>query len=158
MKTPLVGTAILLNRGNRFLVARRLSKHAYGVYGCPGGKLEFGESPLDCVQRELFEETQLKAIFIRFLSYVASTHYEEEDKHYITLWFKGQLDPEFYDKKPKVELSGKEPKTEPWEWKTLQELREVPLMSSTLEALRFIDKTSVLKHYQIQKDKNGECN
>lgn len=56
----LVVTAGLLLQDDRILLAQRLPGGACGsLWELPGGKLEFGESPEDCLRRELAEELGL---------------------------------------------------------------------------------------------------
>ncbi len=45
------------------LILNREYRHAAGifVFGCPGGKLEDGEDPIDCGRRELLEESGYEA-------------------------------------------------------------------------------------------------
>lgn len=47
---------ILINEKNQVLVADELIKNAE-ITKFPGGGLEFGEGPLDCLKREFMEET-----------------------------------------------------------------------------------------------------
>ncbi|RMF45989.1 MAG: (deoxy)nucleoside triphosphate pyrophosphohydrolase [Deltaproteobacteria bacterium] len=54
---PLIVTAAIAERNGRILVTRRPDdcRHA-GLWEFPGGKLEDGESPEQCLERELAEE------------------------------------------------------------------------------------------------------
>jgi mutator protein MutT len=55
--TPIVVTAAVVERDGRLLVARRLEgTHLAGHWEFPGGKSEEGESPEQCLERELREE------------------------------------------------------------------------------------------------------
>ena len=55
-RTLLVGAGVLHRRG-RVLVARRATgRHLAGFWEFPGGKLEPGESPQACLEREFIEE------------------------------------------------------------------------------------------------------
>jgi 8-oxo-dGTP diphosphatase len=62
-RTLLVTAGVLRQRG-RVLVARRSpGRHLAGLWEFPGGKLESGESPEACLEREFIEEfgVQVKA-------------------------------------------------------------------------------------------------
>jgi 8-oxo-dGTP diphosphatase len=55
------GVGVLVVRGGRVLLGRRLSEHGHGTWSCPGGKPADGESAIECAVRELREETGLAA-------------------------------------------------------------------------------------------------
>jgi 8-oxo-dGTP diphosphatase len=51
----------LIHRDGRFLIARRKpGVHLAGFWEFPGGKREIGESLMECLQRELFEELRVR--------------------------------------------------------------------------------------------------
>ena len=50
---PGAGVAVLDDEGRLLLVRRRVD----GQWGCPGGRVEFGESWAECARREFREET-----------------------------------------------------------------------------------------------------
>jgi 8-oxo-dGTP diphosphatase len=57
MKLVLVAACALVDADNRVLIARRPpGKAMAGLWEFPGGKLEAGETPEDCILRELKEE------------------------------------------------------------------------------------------------------
>jgi 8-oxo-dGTP diphosphatase len=59
--TPTLVTLIYCLRDERVLLLRR-RKHPFpGLWTGPGGKVDFGESPVECAVRELREETGLRA-------------------------------------------------------------------------------------------------
>ena len=61
MKTILVTGAIIQN-DNNFLIGRRgKDEKSAGMWEFPGGKLEQGESPKECIKRELKEELNIDA-------------------------------------------------------------------------------------------------
>lgn len=47
-------------REGRLLIVRRTRQPGRGLYSFPGGRLEFGETLTDAVQREVLEETGLR--------------------------------------------------------------------------------------------------
>ena len=61
MKIILVTRAIIQN-DNKFLIGRRgKDEKSAGMWEFPGGKLEEGESPKECIKRELKEELNIDA-------------------------------------------------------------------------------------------------
>ena len=51
----------LIHRDGRYLIARRKpGVHLAGFWEFPGGKREIGESLMECLQRELFEELSVR--------------------------------------------------------------------------------------------------
>jgi len=63
MPEPLIVTAAVIGRADgRVLIARRGPRQSNpGVWEFPGGKLEPGETPEDCLARELREELGVEA-------------------------------------------------------------------------------------------------
>jgi 8-oxo-dGTP diphosphatase len=55
----------------------------------PGGHLEFGESPQECAIRETFEETGITIADATFRA-ITNDVFEQEEKHYITIWMEGR--------------------------------------------------------------------
>jgi 8-oxo-dGTP diphosphatase len=58
MKSPLLVTAALIRRGDEILIAQRKANASLEAlkWEFPGGKVEFGERPEDCLVREIREE------------------------------------------------------------------------------------------------------
>ncbi len=82
-------TLIYVERGEKYLMLHRVSKKNdpnrdkwIGV----GGKFEAGETPEDCAQREMLEETGLKPLKLdkRGVVYFFSDLYEDEEMHLFT--------------------------------------------------------------------------
>ncbi len=66
-------TAAVLERAGRILIAKRPEgDRLAGLWEFPGGKIEEGESPRDCLARELHEEFEITAEIGEFL--VAHVH------------------------------------------------------------------------------------
>lgn len=81
-----VAIALLLHRG-RILIARRNPiKHMGGLWEFPGGKIEPGEDPRDCVTREFIEEFG-KEIQVGDLFMETDYTYEGKgDCHFSVFW------------------------------------------------------------------------
>ena len=62
-------TAAILEKDGRILAARRKpGKHLAGYWEFPGGKLEGGETPQQCLARELEEELGIIAVIDDFVA------------------------------------------------------------------------------------------
>jgi 8-oxo-dGTP diphosphatase len=60
---PVSAVISVLFRGDHVLLVSRKNPPDVGMWGFPGGKIEFGEAIADAAVRELFEETGVQAIF-----------------------------------------------------------------------------------------------
>ncbi len=57
MSKPIIVTAAIMVKANKVFAARRNpGSHMAGFWEFPGGKIEAGETPEDCLARELFKE------------------------------------------------------------------------------------------------------
>ncbi len=67
--TPLIRvTAAVIKKDDRVLIARRGShKDHGGKWEFPGGKIEDGETPEECLKRELAEEFQIEVEIGKFI-------------------------------------------------------------------------------------------
>lgn len=90
-----VGTAAFIYRDGLLLLGQRLGSHGEGTYSLPGGHVDFGEEPEDAIKREIEEETGMKVLSVSKASpgYV-NTHFPEEGKQYITLFFRAECEGE----------------------------------------------------------------
>ena len=113
---PAVGVATIVIKNKKILLGKRLNSHRAGAWAFPGGHLELNESIEDCAKREVFEETGL---LIKNLQRAAFTNdiFEEEKKHYVTLFVVSEYD--------SGNLQLKEPdKCEKWDWFNWNEFPE----------------------------------
>lgn len=62
-KTPIVQVtaAIIVHNGKVLIARRNVDDRMAGLWEFPGGKLESGETPQQCLQRELHEELEMEA-------------------------------------------------------------------------------------------------
>lgn len=107
-KRPKVGVGVLIVKDSKVLLGKRKGAHGAGGWCFPGGHLEYGESVEECARRELLEEAGIEAGDMIVGPYTNDI-FEEEEKHYITLYIIGK----YKDGEPKV----CEPdKCEGWDW------------------------------------------
>ena len=81
---PRVGVGVLICRDGKVLLGTRLAAHGKGTWSPPGGKMEFGETPMECAQREILEETNLHLTHMRVGPYTNDV-FASDNLHYITL-------------------------------------------------------------------------
>lgn len=65
---PILGCLAVVRRDRRILLAQRSVPPGIGRWGFPGGKQELGETVHACAQRELLEETGIRAEAVTTLS------------------------------------------------------------------------------------------
>jgi len=77
-------TAAILERDGRVLIARRRSGLAHGdFWEFPGGKVDAGETPRQCLRRELKEELDIEVQVGEHLA----THTHDDGNRQMTLMF-----------------------------------------------------------------------
>lgn len=105
---PQVGVGVLIVRDGTVLLGLRHGSHGAGTWSPPGGHLEFGEDPVDCIRREAFEETGLHLDACDFVG-VTNDVFEAEHRHYLTLFYRASS----FSGSPTV----REPeKCKAWQW------------------------------------------
>ncbi|KAK7115845.1 hypothetical protein V1264_001648 [Littorina saxatilis] len=93
------------------LVGKRKSSSGEGKYGLPGGHQEFGESWVECGEREVEEETGLRMTGTRF-SAVLNVVIPDENYHYVEFFVQGHVDTQHGSEPINVEPD----KCDGWEW------------------------------------------
>lgn len=83
-KIPRIGVGVCVMQEGRVLLGKRKGAHGAGEWSFPGGHLEFGESIEACAERELAEETGLRALSLEVKAW--TNDLIEETKHYITFF------------------------------------------------------------------------
>jgi len=71
--------ALVLHEGDVVLIKKAKGPFT-GLWDLPGGKIEFGESPREALEREVLEETGLTVAEAKLLD-VASNHFRHVDAH-----------------------------------------------------------------------------
>ncbi|MFC1800907.1 NUDIX domain-containing protein [Nanoarchaeota archaeon] len=81
--------AVVFNDKDELLLLK--SKKWHGKYILPCGHVEFGETLVDAVKREVKEETGLdvdKVEFLRYGEMINSSEFHDVDRHFVSLNFK----------------------------------------------------------------------
>jgi len=89
-RQPVVGVGLVIARGNKLLLAKRLRPPGKGTYGCCGGKLNYGEAIEACLRREAKEEFGIEIQDLRFITVTNIVH---EDSHFVDLTFRASVAP-----------------------------------------------------------------
>jgi len=138
-KRPFVGVAAIVIKDGKVLLGKRKNSHGSGTWQFPGGHLEFNESIEYCAQREVLEETGIKIKNIRLGPYTNDI-FEQEQKHYITLFVISEYD--------SGELELREPqKCEKWgwfEWTQLPQPSFLPIINLLKQNFKLHLKTAVV--------------
>ncbi len=85
LKRPAVGVAVIIRNGDQVLLMKRQNSHGAGTWAMPGGHIEYGESPEACAIREVEEEVGVRIADPTFRT-ITNDVFEQEGKHYITVW------------------------------------------------------------------------
>ncbi|WP_027716421.1 (deoxy)nucleoside triphosphate pyrophosphohydrolase [Desulfuromonas sp. TF] len=73
---PLIVTAAVIRDGDAILITRRPQESRHGgMWEFPGGKLDAGESPQECLSREILEELGLE-VAVESIFEIAYHRYE----------------------------------------------------------------------------------
>lgn len=86
---PSVGVGVIIRNGDQVLLMKRQNSHGDGTWSMPGGHLEYGESPEECAIREAEEETGVLIADPTFCT-ITNDVFEQEKKHYVTIWVEGK--------------------------------------------------------------------
>jgi len=134
-----VSACFILFKKKFIFLKTGLHKKLAGLWGVPAGKLNFGETPLECVKREILEETQINLN-------------ENETKFFKTIYIKY---PEidyiyhiFYTKlkeKPEIIINSHE--SEEYKWVNKKEALQMPLIPDEGPCIEMFFKEINKKNY-----------
>ena len=85
-KLPKVIVAALIEKDNRYLLIKELLDNGKEQWILPGGTVEFGESMMDAVKREIKEETNLDIDVKKFIEFKEAI-YPKAGYHTIIFFF-----------------------------------------------------------------------
>lgn len=121
------GCAII--KDGKMLLGKRCKKNDLPQWCFVGGSIEVGETPIDGVNREIQEESNLTALTVKFVD-----AYEKDnviDFLFVCTDFVG-------DQKPQEgELSE-------LGWFTIEEVKELPLFPYTIESLKILEDKNII--------------
>lgn len=124
LRKPKVIVGVLAKRNNKYLLAREILESGRDRWIIPGGKVEFGEALEDAAKRELEEETGIKAMNLKFITFYEALF---ADYNYHTVVF-------FYlTKTNQSKLSGDiEGKVLESRWFSIKEMEKLELVESVV--------------------------
>lgn len=85
---PRVGVLALVRHSQNILLVRRANAPDAGLWGFPGGRVEAGETLFQAAERELREETDLKAHALKTVDVFDSLHHNPDGTlafHYVII-------------------------------------------------------------------------
>jgi 8-oxo-dGTP pyrophosphatase MutT (NUDIX family) len=135
---------VFLQKEERFLVLQRARKDAqYRLWGIPGGKLEQEEDPVKGLLRELYEETGLELSSQSFqLLGTALSHTPTDGQYGLYIYHSHLLNEQ--------EISINTSEHYAFKWVTLDEFKELSLLTAQFEAFKFVEYklTQILNHQE----------
>lgn len=75
--------AILVNAQGKILLGQRKNSYKAGLFGLPGGRVEFNESIATAVAREVTEETGLENLTYRFVGAIRENQGDYDFTHFV---------------------------------------------------------------------------
>ena len=102
--------AFIRDDTGKILILKRASNDMYGDLWClPGGKVDYGQTAEEAIVREVKEETLLECTSAKFLFYMDGLPIEPDDKHYLTLFFRCEVNGKLRLNRESSELAWIEP-------------------------------------------------
>ena len=80
--------AIITNDYRKVLILKRSNTiQGDGKWCLPGGNIEYGQTAIEAMAKEILQETSLRTKDIKFLFYLENLPSEESELHYVNLAF-----------------------------------------------------------------------
>jgi len=88
---PILATGAIILRDECILIAqRKKSGTIEGLWEFPGGKVEYAESPEECLVREIKEELDCRISIVGL--YDVSSHVYPDRRHFVILFYRCKLE------------------------------------------------------------------
>jgi len=126
---PLPSTHALIIHAGRMLLVKRGRPPKVGCWGLPGGGVELGETVVEALRREVWEETGLTLTAAHYLGYADAIEHDEDGRvryHYVILYFRGEV--------ADTAINPGDDAAEA-RWVTLAEARQLPLTDAVERCL-----------------------
>lgn len=81
-----IGMAVVQHNGKILIAQRKKTMRQGGLWEFPGGKVESGETPQECIVREFMEELEMPVSVGDFCYEMTFTYPEIGDFHFNTYW------------------------------------------------------------------------
>jgi len=137
---PTLVVAACIVHSESVLLARRNQPSMPQIHGhweLPGGKVQFGETPHQTIQREIVEELGLRVHLVRLLPHVQSNIYRRPDNsvaHFVVLCF--ECVPDRGGRATVAEHSA----VLGWRWVARSQVKELETLPGTTEFLACLDR------------------
>ena len=130
MSYPILVTAAIIENKGKYLVTQRPddSRHNANRWEFPGGKVDFGEEPRSCLEREIHEELRIKIEAGDVFE--CSSHIYDKTKHIVLLGF--------YCRYISGDIKNKDIKS--YAWVTPNEMKNYDICEADLPFLKKLKK------------------
>lgn len=128
-----------IKQNNRYLLTKRFdpeNKLTHNRWQMPGGGLEFNETIIQCLHREVKEETGLRVKIIAFIPRIHEKIFPKSGWHGVAAGF--VCEP--IEKTPQVKL---DKEASDYRWFLYKELKDLPLHHGTRDLINYAEKISV---------------
>lgn len=86
MNEIVVATAAIIQNDSGILICKRRDGDNFGgLWEFPGGKLEWGESPIECLKREIKEELDIEVFDLKLYDIVSIPY--PNGRHFILIFY-----------------------------------------------------------------------
>jgi len=132
MKYPMLVTAAIIEDNGKYLITQRPDdgRHNAQKWEFPGGKIDFGEEPRKCLEREIEHELGIKVKATDIFGY--SSYIYDNEKHIILLGFICKL---LSKEIKKLDISD-------YKWVTPEEMNKYDISEADLPFVEKLKRTS----------------
>ena len=123
---PRVGVGVIIrNNSGEILLGLRKNSHGDGEWALPGGKVDFGETLIETVEREVKEETGLSVSNVQLISVCDDRKFiSSHNKHFISIGF-------VCNSASETPTVNEPEKCSEWRWFPISKLPQNVFMAST---------------------------
>ena len=89
-KAGAAAAGFIFNDEGKVLMQLRTGSNGADTWCPPGGKLDFGEHPVEAFIREVKEETDVEVTDVEHIGF-SNDVFEDDGLHFVTIWFVAKL-------------------------------------------------------------------